>query len=51
LVGAGLLLASDLIAQRGVAAIAPQMVFDLPVGIVTALLGAPTLLILIRRPR
>lgn len=42
--GALLLLASDAIAQRG-----PQGT-ELPVGIVTAILGAPSLLILLRRP-
>jgi iron complex transport system permease protein len=41
--GSSLLLASDAIAQRG-----PQGT-ELPVGIVTAILGAPSLLILMRR--
>ena len=43
LVGAMLLLLSDAIAQRGVHGT------EIPVGIVTAVLGAPTLLVLIRK--
>lgn len=45
MVGAIILLFADTIAQRGVQGI------ELPVGIVTALLGAPSLLILMRRDR
>ncbi|MFZ4507648.1 MAG: FecCD family ABC transporter permease [Fimbriimonas sp.] len=43
LVGALLLLVADAVAQRGIQGV------ELPVGIVTALLGAPSLLILMRR--
>jgi iron complex transport system permease protein len=59
--GAILLLLSDIVAQRGVPTVEalliaagamaerPVSVVDLPVGIVTALLGAPFLLVLLRR--
>ncbi|AIE85519.1 FecCD family ABC transporter permease [Fimbriimonas ginsengisoli] len=49
LVGAGLLLASDLIAQRALSVLTQTIGFDVPVGIVTAILGAPVLLVLLRR--
>jgi iron complex transport system permease protein len=49
LIGASLLLSSDLIAQRGISAITGQVGLEIPVGIVTAILGAPTLLILLRK--
>lgn len=45
LVGASLVLLSDLIAQRGAFAT------ELPIGVVTALIGAPSLLILLRQER
>jgi iron complex transport system permease protein len=43
ILGAGLLLAADIVAQRAL----PNT--ELPVGVVTALLGAPFLLVLLRR--
>lgn len=43
LIGAALLLVSDLVAQRAIPGT------ELPVGVVTALLGSPSLLILLRR--
>lgn len=49
LIGACLLLSSDLIAQRGVSALTGQIGLEIPVGIVTAILGAPTLLALLRK--
>jgi iron complex transport system permease protein len=61
LLGSGLLLAADMVAQRGVGTVEnllmlahmiperPVREIDLPVGAVTALLGAPVLLILLRR--
>jgi iron complex transport system permease protein len=49
LVGAGLMLVSDLFAQRGMAALTHRVGLEVPVGAVTAFLGAPTLLILLRR--
>lgn len=45
LLGALLMLAADLVAQRAIPGV------ELPVGAVTALLGAPTLLILLRQDR
>jgi iron complex transport system permease protein len=49
LIGAVLLVASDLIAQR-IGGIFPNIaVTEVPVGIVTAIIGAPSLLILIRK--
>jgi len=51
LVGAAIMLAADLLAQRGVSALTHKEGFEVPVGIVTAILGAPTLLYLIRRER
>lgn len=47
LVGAGLLLASDVVAQR----LLEGRSIELPVGVVTAILGAPVLLVLLRRAR
>jgi iron complex transport system permease protein len=55
LVGSGLLLASDVIAQRGIPWLSQtlagkdMLATSLPVGVVTAILGAPSLLILLRR--
>ncbi|CAN5480193.1 iron ABC transporter permease [soil metagenome] len=49
LIGGILLLASDLIAQRGVSLVTNTVGMELPVGIVTAVLGAPSLLVLLRR--
>jgi len=51
LVGSAIMLAADLIAQRGLSALTHREGFEVPVGIVTAVLGAPTLLVLIRRER
>ncbi len=48
LIGATLLLASDLLAQR-IGSVFGSVIGDIPVGIVTAVIGAPSLLILIRR--
>jgi iron complex transport system permease protein len=50
-IGALLLLASDLIAQRLFSALTHQPGMDLPVGIVTSILGAPSLLLLLRKVR
>ncbi len=49
LVGAGLLLLSDLIAQRGLTWLGLSTVMSMPVGVVTSVLGAPSLLILLRK--
>jgi iron complex transport system permease protein len=49
LVGAALLLLADIVAQRGLSAITHTVGFEAPVGAVTALFGAPSLLILLRR--
>ncbi len=53
LTGAALLLAADVLSQRVIPAATGlfglQPVTDMPVGIVTALIGAPSLLILLRR--
>jgi iron complex transport system permease protein len=49
LVGAVLLLGADLIAQRGIGLLTGEVGMDVPVGIVTAVLGAPWLLVLLRR--
>jgi iron complex transport system permease protein len=57
LIGSGLLLASDIVAQRGMEWAAQMfsqhgaVATEIPVGIVTSLLGAPFLLILLRRDR
>lgn len=48
LVGSSLLIASDLVAQRGLSLITHTPGLEVPVGVVTAVLGAPTLLILLR---
>ncbi|MDR3689890.1 MAG: iron ABC transporter permease [Fimbriimonas sp.] len=48
LIGSALLLAADLLAQR-VGTLFGTVVGDIPVGIVTAVIGAPSLLILIRK--
>ncbi len=52
LIGAALLLLSDALAQRGIPALTEMMgvspVTDIPLGVVTALIGAPSLLILLR---
>lgn len=56
-VGAGLMLAADLLSQRGLPMIGQLitgkelLVTEIPVGVVTALLGAPSLLILLRRTK
>lgn len=47
--GAGILLLADLIAQRGLSTVTGTAGMEIPVGIVTAVLGAPSLLILLRR--
>ena len=49
LVGSGLFLAADILAQRAMAALTHNVGFEVPVGIVIAILGAPTLLVLLRR--
>ena len=49
LLGGLLLLLADLIAQRGMSILTNTPGMDIPVGIVTAILGAPSLLILMRR--
>lgn len=51
LVGSSLLIASDLVAQRGLSMLTHTPGFEVPVGIVTAVLGAPTLLVLLRSDR
>jgi iron complex transport system permease protein len=55
LVGAVLLLLADILTQRIIplasARLGFEAVVDLPVGVVTALIGAPSLLILLRRSR
>ena len=48
LIGAILLLGSDLLAQR-IGSLFGTVIGDIPVGIVTAVIGAPSLLILIRK--
>jgi len=48
LIGASLLIAADLIAQR-IGGLFQMSLTDVPVGIVTAVIGAPSLLILIRK--
>ena len=48
LIGATLLIAADLLAQR-IGSLFGTVVGDIPVGIVTAVIGAPSLLILIRK--
>lgn len=47
--GAVLLLASDLFAQRGMSMLTHTVGMDIPVGIVTSVFGAPTLLFLLRK--
>ena len=49
LIGSGLLLLADILAQRGLTLLTGTPGMELPVGAVTALLGAPSLLILLRR--
>lgn len=49
LIGMALLLLADLLSQRGVSSITGVPGMEVPVGIVTAILGAPSLLILMRR--
>ena len=49
LAGSALLLFSDLIAQRGLTWIGLPTVMSVPVGVVTSVLGAPSLLILLRK--
>jgi len=49
LVGAALLVVSDLIAQRGLSMLTGATGAEIPVGIVTAILGTPSLLILLRK--
>jgi iron complex transport system permease protein len=55
LVGAVLLLFADVLTQRLIPALSVKLgyeaVVDLPVGVVTALIGAPSLLILLRKAR
>lgn len=48
-VGSLLLICADLVAQRFFSAVTHTPGFDMPVGIVTAVLGAPSLLILLRK--
>lgn len=48
-IGSGLLLASDLIAQRALSTLTGTVGLEIPVGVVTALVGAPSLLILLRQ--
>ncbi len=49
LIGSGILLLADLLAQRGLSLLTGTPGMELPVGAVTALLGAPSLLILLRK--
>ncbi len=49
LIGGALMLLADLLAQRGMSAITRTEGMEVPVGIVTALLGAPSLLVLLKR--
>ncbi len=49
LIGALITLLADLVAQRAMSAITGTPGMELPVGIVTAIIGAPSLLILLRR--
>jgi len=49
LIGSALLVIADLIAQRVGTIFPTQSVTEVPVGIVTAIIGAPSLLILIRK--
>ncbi len=49
LVGGALLLLADILAQRGMSAITGVVGMEVPVGIVTAIIGAPSLLVLLKR--
>lgn len=49
LIGMGLLLLADLLSQRGVSMVTGVVGMEVPVGIVTAILGAPSLLVLMRK--
>jgi iron complex transport system permease protein len=49
LIGAILLIAADLLAQRAGSIFPTQAVTEVPVGIVTAVIGAPSLLILLKK--
>lgn len=49
LLGSVLLLSADLVAQRVFSLVTGTVGMDIPVGVVTALLGAPSLLILVRK--
>lgn len=49
LVGSGLLVLADLLAQRAMPSLLGKTGLELPVGAVTSLLGAPSLLILLRK--
>lgn len=49
LIGGILLLVADVLAQRGMSTLTHTPGMEIPVGIVTALIGAPSLLILLRR--
>ncbi|HWA82230.1 MAG TPA: iron ABC transporter permease [Fimbriimonadaceae bacterium] len=55
LVGSGLMLIADALTQRAIPAATQAFGFtpvvDLPVGVVTAIIGAPTLLVVLRRTR
>lgn len=55
LIGSILLLGADALAQRGIPALTEALgvtpVTDIPLGVVTALIGAPSLLILLRKTR
>ncbi|HVT11212.1 MAG TPA: iron ABC transporter permease [Fimbriimonadaceae bacterium] len=55
IVGSGLMLLADVLTQRAIPAATQAFgltpVVDLPVGVVTAIIGAPTLLIVLRRTR
>ncbi len=47
--GSCLLLISDLIAQRGLSSLQSSAGIEIPVGVVTAILGAPALLVLLKK--
>ena len=49
LVGGALMLLADILAQRGMSAITRTEGMEVPVGIVTAILGAPSLLVLLKK--
>jgi iron complex transport system permease protein len=49
LIGGALLLLADILAQRAMSAITQTPGLEVPVGVVTAIIGAPSLLVLLRR--